>query len=87
MMGHRESRYADRILIRSKDIGLIIGIITLGGLVWKIYAKPIEWDQTVKEMSEIKPTVLVHSIQLAVITDQLSTMNKHLESIDRKMGR
>jgi hypothetical protein len=73
--------------LRRVDWGLILTVLTLAGVLWTAYAKPASWDQTVKDMMEIKPKVYDHDKQLAVVIEKLSSMEAHLESIDRKLGR
>lgn len=74
----------DRILIRGKDIALIIGIISMGSMVWKLYAKPAQWDQTTKDVEALKPKVESHEIALAVINEQYKQISKQLTRIERK---
>jgi hypothetical protein len=68
---------------RKVDFGLALTILTLVGVIWQAYAKPAEWDHTVKEMAEIRPKVYDHDKQLAVIIERLDEMNTHLAAIDR----
>lgn len=79
-MEHR----TDRILIQSKDVGLLVGILTMGAMFWKLYAKPAQWDQTTKEVEAMKPKVEAHEIALAVINEQYRTISRQLTRIERK---
>lgn len=78
---------ADRVLIRAKDIGLLIGILTLGSMVWTMYKKPAEWDAAAEDVRTLKPRV--ESIEKTMIanTERFSYIIKQLDAIDRKVGR
>ena len=69
--------------IRKADVGLILTVVTLAGIIWAGYAKPASWDHAVKEVAEIKPKVAEHSTQLAVITSALIEMQEDLKYLRR----
>lgn len=77
---------ADR-RIRKVDIGLLINLLTLGGLLWAFYAHPAKWDQAVTDLAELKPKVEDHGKQLAAIDAQYKDIKEELQAIDRKLGR
>jgi hypothetical protein len=68
---------------RKVDWGILLTLLTLLGVIWQAYAKPAQWDQTVKEMADIRPKVYEHDKQLAVIIERLDEMNLHLAAIDK----
>ena len=81
----------DRILIRGKDIGLIIGIITLCTMIWKFSAKPMQWDEAYQDVKEFTPRI--EYIEKSQKEDearnqaQMTYIIKELDSINRKIGR
>lgn len=77
----------DKVLIRSKDIGLIIGILTLAGMVWALAEKPFEWNQTTKDMEMLKPKVEEHDKQITTIGVQFTYIERELRAINRKLPR
>jgi hypothetical protein len=81
----------DRILIRGKDIGLIVGILTLCGMIWKFSEKPFEWNRACDDIAALKPrvdTVEKKEDELeARNAAQMTYIIKELDSINRKVGR
>lgn len=77
----------DRILIRGKDIGLIIGIITLAGMVLAYAKKPAEWDQTVEDIKTLKPVIWNNKSRVDILETKVDYMVKTLERIDRKLDK
>lgn len=82
-----ERSATDRVLIRSKDIGLLIGILTLCGIVWTAYSKPARWDQTSADLAVIKPIVETHTIKLAVIDNKFDTIIEELKDIKHEIKK
>lgn len=87
-MHHSET---DRVLVRGKDIGLIIGIVTLAIMVWKLYQKPSEWDNAYSGLRVLTPRVEAVERRVAEFearnNAQMSYIIKELEAISRKVGR
>lgn len=77
--------------IRKTDVGLILTVVTLMGAVWAGYSKPASWDQCVREMNSIKPIVMAHETQIAVLTrsedDHFKAIMAELQAINKKVGR
>lgn len=69
---------------RKADIVQWLSVLTLGGILWTAYAKAATWDQVVKDMNLIKPKIESQEINTAVLIARLNSIDKHLESIDRK---
>lgn len=84
-----ENNRADRVLIRAKDIGLIIGILTLAGMLFKVGAKPFEWDQALGAVNEMRAKITDHENRLTTIEtrflDAQESTNKQLAAIFRKL--
>ncbi len=68
----------DRVLIRAKDIGLLLSILALGTISLKIYAKPAQWDQTSRDVDEMKPVV-------AALVRMASADEAHWQDISREL--
>jgi hypothetical protein len=81
----------DRVLIRGKDIGLIVGILTLCSLVWKFSAKPLHWDEAYDGICLMKPRVETlekkEDEMEAKNQAQMTYIIRELDSIDKKIGR
>lgn len=72
---------------RKTDIATWLNLLIMAGLIWTAYGKPASWDQAKKDVDEIRPIVQDDHTKMAVVISQLESMNRHLESIDRKTGR
>lgn len=55
---------------RLADISSVVAMLTLAGMVWAMYSKPAQWDQTSKDMEKIGPTVAQHTTQLAILDER-----------------
>lgn len=81
----------DRVLIRGKDIGLIVGILTLCGMMWKLSTKPVQWDEAYEGVNKLKPQVeelekRENSFE-ATNQAQMTFIIRELASINKKVGR
>lgn len=70
--------------VRKADWTLMLTIVTLVGVIWAASAKTSPWDQAVKDISELRPKVENNQLQIAILTEKLTSIDKHLESIDKK---
>lgn len=81
----------DRNLIRAKDVGLAVGILTLSGMLWTAYAKLAMCEENHQDLVEMKPRLRVVEERLieqsAANTKQFEFIIKELDSIDRKVDR
>lgn len=77
----------ERRFPRKTDIATWLNILIMAGLIWSAYGKPAAWDQAKKDVDEMRPIVTSDHTNIAVVLSQLESINKHLESIDRKTGR
>ena len=71
--------------IRRSDWVQWLTIVTLFGFIWTAFAKAQSWEQAAKDISELKPKVINHDIQFAVIVEKIASIDKHLQSIDNKI--
>lgn len=83
MTGNR----ADRVLIRAKDLTLIVAVLTVAGALYAMTSKPAQWDQATRDIEELKPKVAANEIKLAVINAQYEAIQGELHAINRKLGR
>lgn len=72
---------------RQVDVGMIINIITLLGMIWAVCSYPAKWDQAVADIQEMKPLVHDDQIKLSAIDAQYRDIKEELRAINRKIGR
>lgn len=77
----------DRILIRAKDIGLIIGIVTLATMAFSFYKKLYAWDNSAARVEKIAEIVAVHETKIAINDERWREINDDLKFIKRNMSR
>ena len=73
--------------MRKGDVALWLLCFTLMGMTWSFAKKLFRWDASSDMVERLVPIVEGHDKQLTVMTMELETMNKHLASIDRKLGQ
>jgi len=73
--------------MRKGDVALWLLCFTLMGMTWSFAKKLFRWDSASDAVERLVPIVENHDKQLAIITMEFETMNKHLASIDRKLGQ
>lgn len=81
------SHNANQILIRAKDVALLVTILSLLGMFVKLANKPTEWDQDTSRLDRIEPIVASHETRLAVIDARSQDILEQLRSINRKLDR
>jgi hypothetical protein len=77
----------DRILIRTKDVALLISILTLGTMLWNLYKKPTQWDQAYNEVVELKPRVENLERVMTANTERFNYIIRELDQIEKKVDR
>lgn len=79
----------ERHFMRKVDLTYIIVVLTLCGSVWAIIQKPVKWDQTAKEVEEMKPrlsSVETKATELdARNTAQMTMIIHELDGIHREL--
>lgn len=65
--------------------GVAVAIFTLFGMVWAVFSKPASWDQTTRDVAELKPRVQDHSERIAVIEAHYTDIKDSLKQINKKL--
>ena len=86
-----ESSKTDRVLLRAKDLSIIISILVLLGFLITYGKKPYEWDEgvalakkTASEVVLIKESMAVQKQADAVQTQILSDIKETVRDIQRQ---
>lgn len=77
----------DKILLRAKDIGLLISIIILLGMILGPMKKAFIWDQTAEKVEKLEEKFNQQSNDMAVIKSQYADISKQLDSIQWQLRR
>lgn len=77
----------DKILLRAKDIALLVSILILAGLLLNPIRKTFEWDMAVKKVEALEDKVSANSTALAITRSQYDEIIKNLEKINRRLDR
>lgn len=70
-----------------KMISIAVAILTIGGMVYIAYSKPAAWDQTVKDVGEMRPKVELHGQQLAAADAHYQDIIHRLDQISDKLDQ
>lgn len=77
----------DKILLRAKDIGLLIMIFTLLGFIVGPMKKVFQLEQTIEDVRELKQKEAITSTSIAVINAQYADIQKQLEQMNWQLRR
>lgn len=77
----------DRILLRAKDISLVIAIITLVGLIIGPLKQTVKWDQASEQVERLRDKLEQQGNDMAVIKAQYNEISKQLDSINWQLRR
>lgn len=77
----------DKILIRAKDIGLLIMIVTLMGFLIGPMKKVFQMEQTIEDVRELKIEASQTKTNFAVINSQYNDIQKQLEQMNWNIRR
>lgn len=80
-------RDKDRVLLRAKDISIIILIVTILGVVGTQFKRVYKWDEAADRISELEQRVNNNERVSAVIGSQLEGISKQLEQINWQLRR
>lgn len=72
----------DKILLRAKDITLMVSIITLLGFLFGPAKKIFQLEQTIDDVRELKTDVGMTKTNVAVINAQYADIQKQLEQVN-----
>lgn len=79
----------DQLMIRAKDISLMIAILTLIGLILGPIHKIYQWDDSTQKVAQLETEVNDQMKTIAVIQSEFSDISKQLDQINwqlRKIG-
>lgn len=77
----------DKILIRAKDIVLMISILTMLGMFLGPMRKIFKVEETILDVEKLKEEAVSAKIERAVTNTQLADMVKQLEQINWQLRR
>lgn len=77
----------DKILLRAKDISLLVLVLTLFGMLLGPLKKTFIWDQTASKVEKLEDKMNAQSSDMAVIKSQYSDISKQLDSIQWQLRR
>jgi uncharacterized coiled-coil protein SlyX len=77
----------DTFLIRSKDVGLLIAILTLAGLVLGPMKKVFQLEATIGKVEKLEDRVNGNEKNIAVINSQYADISKQLDQINWQLRR
>lgn len=77
----------DKILLRAKDVGLLIAIFTLLGFLVGPMKKIFQLEQTLEDVKELKISSNENKTNIAVIASQYTDISKQLEQINWQLRR
>lgn len=72
----------DKILIRAKDIAMVISILTLLGFLIGPSKKIFQLEQTIEDVKALKLDVFQNTTNIAVINAQYADIQKQLEQVN-----
>ena len=77
----------DQVLLRTKDISLIVLIVTLLGVIGTQFKKFYRWEQAAEKIEQLEPRVRSTEQIGSVVTTQLTEISKQLDDIKWQMRR
>ena len=77
----------DRILIRAKDVSIIILILTVLGLVGTQFKRVYRWDEAVERLEKLEARVTANERVVVVISTQLEGISKQLDQVNWQLRR
>lgn len=73
--------------VRKVDIGMIINLLVLAGLIWGLYSKPAKWDQAADKVERMEPVVWQTKNRLDVADAHWADLIRRLDRIERKLDK
>ena len=77
----------DQVLLRTKDISVIILIVTLLGVIGTQFKKIYRWEQAADKVEQMEPRLRNTEQIGTVVTTQLTEISKQLDDIKWQMRR
>ena len=85
-MSEHQSK-TDKVLLRAKDMALIISIIVLAGYIIKGAASVSTWDTAAKRIDDMAP-IVSDLVTESIVTKRMNELIlQRLDRIDRKLDR
>ena len=79
----------DQVLLRTKDISIILLVCTMLGLIGTQFKKIYRWDETADKMEKLEARVSANERITIQISTQLDGISKQLDQVNwslRRMG-
>lgn len=77
----------DKILIRAKDISLLILVLSLFGLIAGPMKKIFKLEDTIQDVIVLKQESAAHKQNIAVVNANLENISKQLDQINWHLSR
>lgn len=77
----------DRVLLRAKDISIMVLIVTILGIVGTQFRRVYRWDEAADKLDRLEARVSINEKGVTVIGTQLDGISKQLEQINYQLGR
>lgn len=77
----------DKILLRAKDISLLVLVLTLFGMLLGPLKKTFRWDAMADKVERLEERANQQALDMAVIKSQYEDINKNLEAINWRLRR
>lgn len=77
----------DKVLLRTKDVAIIIMIVTVLGTLGTQFRKVYRWDDAVEKISQLEARVRAAETTNTVVVTQLDGIAKQLEQINWQLRR
>lgn len=77
----------DRILIRAKDVSIIVLILTVLGLVGTQFKRVYRWDEAAERLEKLEVRVSNNERVVVVISTQLEGISKQLDQVNWQLRR
>lgn len=77
----------DKILLRAKDIGLLVMVITLIGMLLGPLKKTFVWDETARKVEILENRMGIQETNSAVNQSQYAQISKQLDQINWQLRK
>lgn len=77
----------DSFLMRAKDWGLLILILTVLGIIGTYYRRTEAWDNATMKVNDLQKDVYAESVEMAILRTQLQEVNRNLEKISYQLEK
>lgn len=81
------SHDANKILLRARDIGYLVGLLTLFGMFFGPMKRVFQMSETIEKVAKLEDKVSTQSENLAVVSSQYKEISKQLDQINWQLRR